>query len=110
MAVFLILIGIECVQLIFAKHRCYCTCSLINVAVLIRREIVCGVQNVTRCLERDELRLVIVDRSSPWLLHQHLAQLSAVRRCPAVAVDNMANTFCAVLAVTRLCAVGFKVN
>jgi len=108
MAVFLILVGIECVQLIFAKHRRYC--SLINVTVLIRREIVCGVQNVTRCLERDELRLVIVDRSSPWQLHQHLAQLSAVRRCPAVAVDNMANTFCVVLAVTRLCAVGFKVN
>jgi len=76
----------------------------------LRREVVCGVQHVTRCLERDELRLVIVDRSSPWQLHLHLAQLSAVRRCPAVALDNMANTLGPVLAVTHLCAVGFKVN
>jgi len=83
---------------------------MIKVAVLIRQEIVCGVQNVTRCLERDELRLVVVDRSSPWQLHQHLAQLSAVRQCPAIALDNMANTLCAVLALTRLCAFGFKVN
>jgi len=68
------------------------------------------VQSVTRGLEQDKLRLVIVDRSSPWQLHQHLAQLSAVRQCPAVAVDNMAHTLSAVLAVTRLCALGFKVN
>ena len=68
-----------------------------------------GVQNVTRCLERDELRLVLVDRSSPWQLHQRLAQLSAVRHCPAVALDSMATTLCDVLAVTRLCALGFKV-
>jgi len=83
---------------------------MIYIALLIRREVVCGVQNVTRCLERNELRLVIVDRSSPWQLHQHLAQLSAVRGCPAVALDNMANTLCAVLALTRLCAFGFKVS
>jgi len=83
---------------------------MINIAVLFRQEIVCGLQSVTRCLERDKLRLVIVDRSSPWRLHLHLAQLSAVRRCPAVAVDNMAKTLCAVLSVTRLCALGFKVN
>jgi len=72
----------------------------------IRKHIVCGVQKVTRCLEQDRLSLVVVDRSSPWQLHQHLAQLAAVRHCPAVAVDNLASTLSPLLGVTRLCAVG----
>jgi len=92
------------ILLAWVCHRC---CA---VAVWIRHAVVCGLQSVTRCLERDELRLVIVDRSSPWQLHQHLAQLSAVRQCPAMALDNVANTLCTVLAVTRLCALGFKVG
>lgn len=73
------------------------------------KQLMCGVNRVTRCLERDQLELVIVDRSSPWQLHQHLAQLSAVRHCPAVAIDNLSTTLSPMLSVTRLCAVGFKV-
>ena len=95
----------SCLWLLWAERNI----SENYVVVWLRQEIVCGVQSVTRGLERDKLRLVIVDRSSPWQLHQHLAQLSAVRQCPAVAVDNLANTLSAVLAVTRLCALGFKV-
>ena len=75
----------------------------------LRRHCVCGVNRVTRCLERDELQLVMVDRSSPWQLHQHLAQLSAVRQCKAIAIDNLCSVLSPLLSVTRLCAVGFKV-
>ena len=77
--------------------------------LVVRTLLVCGVNRVTRCLERDELQHVVVDRSSPWQLHQHLAQLSAVRGCKAVAIDNLSASLSPLLAVSRLCAVGIKV-
>jgi ribosomal protein L7Ae-like RNA K-turn-binding protein len=84
-------------------------CSLCSVNRVVRTQLICGVNRVTRCLERDELQLVVVDRSSPWQLHQHLAQLSAVRECKAIAIDNLSASLSPLLAVSRLCAIGIKV-
>lgn len=76
----------------------------------LRSQIVFGVTEITRNLEKGILRLVVVDRTSPWQLHRHLSQLSAVRGCPAVALDRVSDTLSPLLSVSRLCALGFKVK
>jgi hypothetical protein len=76
----------------------------------LRRQLVFGVTEITRALEKGTLRLVMVDRSSPWQLHRHLAQLSVVRGCPALALDRMSDTLSSFVSLTRMCALGFKVK
>lgn len=78
--------------------------------LICRAQLVFGVTEITRGLEKGVLRLVVVDRSSPWQLHRHLAQLSAVRGCPALALDRMSDMLSSFVSVTRMCALGFKVK
>lgn len=85
-------------------------CSKVSFDFICRTQLVFGVTEVTRGLEKGMLRLVVVDRSSPWQLHRHLAQLSVVRGCPAVALDRMSDMLSSFVSVTRMCALGFKVK
>ena len=78
-------------------------------ALLPRSQLTIGLGSSTRCLEKDQLRLVIVDRSTPTLLHRHLIQLAAVRQCPAVAANRLSQTLASLLGMRSLVAIGFKV-
>ncbi|XP_062521725.1 ribonuclease P protein subunit p38-like [Corticium candelabrum] len=74
-----------------------------------RRDIVVGINEVTRSLERDELMLVIVDKSvRPVLLLEHLVPLASHRRCYAVALNRLGEMIGRLLAVKRVSALGFK--
>jgi len=75
----------------------------------IRNQLVFGINAVTRHLEKNKLLLVVVDRSSePAILTKHLVALTAVRRCPALAIPNLAKRLATHLGVTSLVALGFK--
>ena len=52
--------------------------------------------------------ILFVDRSSPWQLHRHLIQMSAIGNCPAVALDNLSDRIAPLLSLRRLCAFGFR--
>ena len=68
-----------------------------------------GVSSTTRALEKDQLQLVIVNRSAPPMLHRHILQLCGVRLCPAVALSQLESAVGPHLAVSRVAAFGFKV-
>jgi|SRR6218665_1506857 len=85
-------------------------CNKVSFYFICRAQLVFGVTEITRRLEKGMLRLVVVDRSSPWQLHRHLAQLSVVRGCPALALDRMSDMLASFVSVTRMCALGFKVK
>jgi len=75
----------------------------------IRSELVFGINAVTRHLEQNKLDLVVVDRSSqPALLTRHLVALSAVRRCPSLALPDLADHVMSHLGITSLVTIGFK--
>ena len=75
-----------------------------------RSQLRLGVTSVTRALEGGWLRLVVVERSAPPMLHRHLVQLAAVRRCPAVAVAGVSALLAPQLSLDSFVAVGFKVT
>ncbi|GAU90590.1 hypothetical protein RvY_02988 [Ramazzottius varieornatus] len=78
-------------------------------AELLRPELVFGINGVTRSLEKDTLCLVIADRSvKPFSMISHLVGLAASRKCPAVAVENLATKVGNEIGVTSLVAFGFK--
>lgn len=76
---------------------------------VLRKQLTVGVQEVTKQLEKDALRLVLVDREKETLIHQHLVSLSAVKKCPAAALRGLSTAMCPKLAVNSLVAIGFKV-
>ena len=75
----------------------------------IRSQLVCGFQAVMKHLERDALCLVLADRDS-WDLVKHLAQLTALRGCPGIALPGLTAVVGPLLGVTVLSALGFKVS
>ena len=84
-------------------------CSLLF--LLIRSEFVLGVNSVTRMLEKDRLLLVLVCKSvHPPIIVKHLAELSAVRCCPAMLINGLDTLLCTKLKIHSAVAIGFKVS
>ncbi len=79
--------------------------------VIKKNQFVVGINNVTRCLERDKLRAALVCLSArPPLVTQHLVMLSATRDCPVLALPNLSNTLSPLLGINSVLAIGFKVS
>ena len=76
-----------------------------------RSQIVVGVNEVTRGLERNHLRAAVVCLSvrSP-LLHDHLQVLSATRNVPCIALNGVSATVAPVLGLKRAMTIGLKVS
>ena len=75
-----------------------------------RSQIVVGVNEVTKALERGFLRAVVVCLSAkPVLLHQHLQVLSATRNVPCVAMHGTSEVVAQALGLKRAMAIGLKV-
>ena len=76
-----------------------------------RSQIVVGVNQVTKSLERGLLRAVVVCLSvKPALLHEHIQILSSTRGVPSVAVHGMSDTVAPVLGLKTTMAIGLKVR
>ncbi|XP_067669656.1 uncharacterized protein [Haliotis asinina] len=75
----------------------------------LRSQIVCGVREVTRGLEKDDLDLVIVCRSTqPSVITKHLIPLAASRGCSALCIPEFNPKISPLLGMTSLVAMGFK--
>ncbi|XP_078614726.1 ribonuclease P protein subunit p38-like [Branchiostoma floridae x Branchiostoma japonicum] len=75
----------------------------------LKSQLVLGINEVTKALEKDRLRLVLVCRSvKPALMTQHLVLLSAVRRVPALCLSGLSETVAPILNFRTVAAMGFK--
>ena len=75
------------------------------------KQLVVGIREVTRRLERGELRCGLVDVSvRPALLHHHLLMLAGVRQVPFVALRENLGPLLRMKGVKRAIAIGFKVR
>lgn len=72
-----------------------------------RKQLVCGINEVTKCLEKDELRLLLVNKSSN-VLTQHLIQLAGVRKCTALIIANLDQSIAPLISTTQLSCLGFR--
>ena len=80
------------------------------VATLCRKKICFGINEVTKGLEKDQLRLVLVCQScKPEMLTQHLIGLAASRNCAVSITSNLSLTLCPLLKLFSLMALGVKV-
>ncbi|XP_009877276.1 PREDICTED: ribonuclease P protein subunit p38 [Apaloderma vittatum] len=77
--------------------------------ISIRRQLAIGVNEVTKALEKNELRLLLVCKSAkPAMITSHLIQLSASRATPAGQVPRLSETVAPLLGLTSILALGFK--
>ncbi|XP_072180176.1 ribonuclease P protein subunit p38-like [Diadema setosum] len=75
----------------------------------LRLQLALGINEVTRSLEKDRLRLLMVCRSAkPEILTSHLCALSATRQCPALALFHLSETLAPLLKMNTVLAVGFR--
>ncbi|XP_077988268.1 ribonuclease P protein subunit p38-like [Glandiceps talaboti] len=75
----------------------------------IRSQLCFGINEVTKALERSQLRLVIVCKSAkPALLTTHLIPLCVSRETPALCVSALSKTLAPILGLMSLLAIGFK--
>ncbi|XP_035693923.1 ribonuclease P protein subunit p38-like [Branchiostoma floridae] len=80
-----------------------------ELAKQLKSQLVLGINEVTKALEKDRLRLVLVCRSvKPALMTQHLVLLSAVRRVPALCLSGLSETVAPILNFRTVAAMGFK--
>lgn len=76
-----------------------------------RSQVVIGLNAVTRALERDSVRAVMVCLSvKPAVVNHHIMMLAATKRCPAIALPHLSKTISPLLGVTSALAVAFKVS
>ncbi|KAG9342827.1 hypothetical protein JZ751_015699 [Albula glossodonta] len=76
-----------------------------------RKQLVIGINEVTRALERDELCLVLVCKSvKPRHMTNHLITLSKTRQVPACQVPRLSENMAGVLGLKCVLALGFKRN
>nr|XP_022339460.1 ribonuclease P protein subunit p38-like isoform X2 [Crassostrea virginica] len=74
-----------------------------------RKKICFGINEVTKGLEKDQLRLVLVCQScKPEMLTQHLIGLAASRNCTVSVISNLSLTLCPLLKLSSLMALGVK--
>ena len=77
----------------------------------LKPELVFGINEVTKGLEKDALSLVIVDRSTkPFSMISHIPMLAASRQTPAVAIEELSAVLAKKIGVGSLVALGFKVS
>lgn len=75
----------------------------------VRRQLAIGINEVTKCLERNELELVLVCKSvKPSLMTEHLIPLSASRAVAACQVPRLSGTMSQTLGLKSVLALGFK--
>lgn len=75
----------------------------------IRKQLLFGVNQVTRGLEKDDVRLVITCRSAqPVIITRHLIGLASLRKCPAICISDLNKSVCEAMNLTSAVAVGFK--
>ncbi|XP_070537822.1 ribonuclease P protein subunit p38-like [Ptychodera flava] len=75
----------------------------------LRSQLLFGINEVTKGLERSQLRLVMVCRSAkPELLITHLIPLCVSRQTPGICLSSLSNTLAPILGFTSLLAIGFK--
>ncbi|OQV24038.1 hypothetical protein BV898_01993 [Hypsibius exemplaris] len=78
---------------------------------MLKSELVFGINEVTKGLEKNELALVIVDRSTkPFSMISHIPASAASRSTPAVAVDGLSASLANNIGVGSLVALAFKKN
>ena len=76
-----------------------------------RRQVVVGLNAVTRSLERDKLRACLVCLSvKPAALNHHILMLSAITSCPTLALPNLSKTVAPLLGLNSILALGIKVS
>ena len=73
----------------------------------VRNWLVCGVNAVTRAVERNLASLVLVDRGA-FTLTRHLMELSAVRGCTFFPLTKLGEVTAPYLSVTQLSALAIK--
>ena len=84
---------------------------ILIVATLCGKKICFGINEVTKGLEKDQLRLVPVCRScKPEMLTQHLIGLAVSRNCAVSVISNLSLTLCPLLKISSLMALGVKVS
>ncbi|CAH7294216.1 ribonuclease P protein subunit p38 [Phodopus roborovskii] len=79
--------------------------------VHVRKQLVIGVNEVTRALERNELLLVLVCKSvKPAVITSHMIQLSISRTVPACQVPQLSERIAPVIGLKCMLALGFRKN
>ena len=74
-----------------------------------RRQLAVGINEVTKALERNELRLVLVCKSAqPAHMTSHLVALSRTRRVPACQVPRLSDSVARPLGLKSILALGFR--
>nr|XP_019948990.1 PREDICTED: ribonuclease P protein subunit p38 [Paralichthys olivaceus] len=77
--------------------------------VAARRQLAIGINEVTKALERNELRLVLVCKSvKPNHMTSHLITLSATRGVPACQVPRLSQSMSEPLGLKSVLALGFR--
>ncbi|EGV95453.1 ribonuclease P protein subunit p38 [Cricetulus griseus] len=77
----------------------------------VRKQLVIGVNEVTRALERNELLLVLVCKSvKPAVITSHMIQLSISRTVPACQVPQLSQRIAPVIGLKCMLALGFRKN
>lgn len=77
--------------------------------VAARRQLAVGINEVTKALERNELRLVLVCKSvKPKHMTSHLIALSATRGVPACQVPRLSQSVSQPLGLKSVLALGFR--
>lgn len=77
----------------------------------VRKQLVIGVNEVTRALERNELLLVLVCKSvKPAIITSHMIQLSISRTVPACQVPQLSERIAPVIGLKCVLALGFRKN
>lgn len=77
----------------------------------IRGALAVGVNECTRCLEKDQLVLLLVCRSCPLpALSRHLLPLAATRSCTAGAIPGLSEHVAPLIGVQKAIAIGVKVS
>lgn len=75
----------------------------------VRKHLAIGVNEVTRALERDDARLVIVCKSAkPEMITKHIIELSASREVPACQLPRLSENVAPVLGLKSVLALGFR--
>ncbi|OBS77763.1 hypothetical protein A6R68_19848, partial [Neotoma lepida] len=77
----------------------------------VREQLVIGVNEVTRALEKNELLLVLVCKSvKPAVITSHMIQLSISRTVPACQVPQLSQRIAPIIGLKCVLALGFRKN
>ena len=88
-----------------------CSSFEVFIHVIFTRSQLCmGMNQVTRSLEKDAARLVLLDEHCrPPMLTAHLVELAEVRKCPIVSFPHLSECAKKLFGLSCLVALAFKV-